>query len=87
MIVSFDVYQARPETRRMARQASPFLPCFWSRLINLISKDTNVVFSINSTSSKPRAHLLANSWQQVVLNKLNNEVKDKQAANDQLQLE
>ena len=30
----------------LARQASPFLRCFWSRLINLISKDTNIVFSI-----------------------------------------
>ena len=30
----------------MAGQASSFQYCFWSSLINLISKDTNMVFSI-----------------------------------------
>ena len=31
----------------LARQASPYLHCFWSRLINSISKDTNMVFCIS----------------------------------------
>ena len=30
----------------LARQASPFLSCCWSRLINLTPKDINLVFSI-----------------------------------------
>ena len=31
----------------LARQASPFLRCFWTRLIKLILKDTDMVFSIS----------------------------------------
>ena len=42
-VFSYQIYQARPETRR---QASPFLRCFWSRLIILISKDTYMVLYI-----------------------------------------
>ena len=30
----------------LARQASPFIRCFWSRLINLTSEDTDVVVSV-----------------------------------------
>ena len=32
--------------KQKSRQASPFLRCFWSRQINLISKDTITWFSL-----------------------------------------
>ena len=41
-------HQAWLETLRMAQQASPFLRCFLSCLVNLKSKDNNMVFSIHS---------------------------------------
>ena len=43
MLVSFDIKFIRLDKKhiRLARQALPFLRCFWSRLINFISKDTN----------------------------------------------
>ena len=50
--MSFNIKFIRLDQKHvgLARQASPFLRCFWSRLINLISKDTNMVFSITSWS-------------------------------------
>ena len=49
MLGSFGVKFIRLDLKKyvgMARQASPFLRCFWSRLINFKSKETNVAFSI-----------------------------------------
>ena len=50
MAVSFDINIIRPNQKHigLARQASSFLRCFLSRLINLTSKDTNMEFSIQS---------------------------------------
>ena len=46
--MSFDIKFIRLDQKHvgLARQASPFLHCFWSRLINSVSKDTNMVFSM-----------------------------------------
>ena len=48
MILSFDNKFIRLDEKHvgLARQASPFLRCFWFHLTNLISKETNLVFSI-----------------------------------------
>ena len=46
MQMSFDIKFIRLDQRHIM-QALPFLHCFWSRLINLISKDTNMVFSVS----------------------------------------
>ena len=62
------VNQARPETSRLARQASPFLLCFWSRLINLISKDTTTVFSIFKEYAWIQAGKMYNIRSQVYTN-------------------
>ena len=51
MIVSFDTKFIRPDQKHvgLARQALPFLRCFWSQLINLIPKDTNTLYSMFRT--------------------------------------
>ena len=52
MYVSFDSKFIRLDQKHvgLARQASPFLRYAWSCLINLISKDTYLVFYINEKS-------------------------------------
>ena len=46
--MSFDIKFIRLDRTHveLARQAPPFLRCFWSRLINLISKDIKMVISV-----------------------------------------
>ena len=48
ILVSSDIKFIRLNQKPIGptRQALPFLRCFWYRLINLISKDTNMVFSM-----------------------------------------
>ena len=48
--MSFDIKSIRLDQKHigLARQASPFLRCFWSRLVNLISKDTDMAVSIQT---------------------------------------
>ena len=57
--MSLEIKCIRPDQKLvgLARQVSPILRCFLSRLINLISKDTNMVFSIykKNTSIHPNA--------------------------------
>ena len=45
MIVSFNIKLIGLDQKHagLARQASPFLRCFWSCLIKLVSKDTHMV--------------------------------------------
>ena len=45
--MSFDIKFIRLDQKHvgLAGQALPFLRCFWLHLINLILKDTNMVFS------------------------------------------
>ena len=47
--MSFDIKFIRLDQKHiiLAQQISPFLHCFWSHLINLISKDSNMVFSFS----------------------------------------
>ena len=47
MLVSFDmnVFRLSQKSRWIARQASPFQVLYRSRLINLISKYTNIAFA------------------------------------------
>ena len=49
MVVSFDIKFIRLKQKnvRLVQQAPPFLHCFWSCSIYLISKDTNMVFFIS----------------------------------------
>ena len=53
--MSFDIKFNRLDQKHvgLARQASPFLHCFWSRLINVISKGTDMVFSITAQQASP----------------------------------
>ena len=48
MLVPFDIKFIRLDQKHVGldRQASPFLRWSWSRLINLISEGTKMVFSI-----------------------------------------
>ena len=48
MLVSFDIKLIGHDQKLvgLVRQASLFLLCFWSRLIKLISQDTNMVYEI-----------------------------------------
>ena len=54
MLVSFDKKFIRLDQNHIVqgRQASPFLLYFWSCLINFISEDTNMVFSIYQSTVK-----------------------------------
>ena len=49
MLVSFDIKFIRQdqEQRRNGEACRASPTCFWSSLINLISKDTNIVFNLS----------------------------------------
>ena len=58
--MALSISQARSETRWSGSTSLPFLRCFWSRLINLISKVTNMVFSIYQARPETRRSGSAN---------------------------